>query len=287
MKVAYAPGELDPRPRTVAIGVFDGVHLGHRAVIRRALEGPVPTVLTFDPHPRAFFGHRVPILSSLERRLELLAEIGVEETLVVPFDGVVAGLAPDEFAETYLAAIVATTVIAGADFRFGYRRSGDLESLRALGFNVDTVPLVPGISSSQIRELVAAGDVRDAAPLLGRAFEVEGVVVSGDARGGTLGFPTANLRSAPDAAIPLHGIYAGSARGTRAAISIGVNPHYGGKELRLEAFLLDFAGDLYGQRLVVELWERLRDEAVFDSEAALIEQIAEDVAATRAATPPV
>jgi riboflavin kinase/FMN adenylyltransferase len=177
MKVAYAPGELDPRPRTVAIGVFDGVHLGHRAVIRRALEGPVPTVLTFDPHPRAFFGHRVPILSSLERRLELLAEIGVEETLVVPFDGVVAGLAPDEFAETYLAAIGATTVIAGADFRFGYRRSGDLESLRALGFNVDTVPLVPGISSSQIRELVAAGAVRDAAPLLGRAFEVEGVVV--------------------------------------------------------------------------------------------------------------
>ena len=217
----------------------------------------------------------------------LFRSVGVEETLVVSFDGAVAGLTPEEFAATYLTAIGARTVIAGADFRFGHRRSGDLDTLRTLGFDVATVPLVPGISSSRIRELVAEGDVRGTAPLLGRAFEVEGVVVSGDARGGTLGFPTANLRSAPDAAIPLHGIYAGSARGTRAAISIGVNPHYGGKELRLEAFLLDFEGDLYGQRLVVELWDRLRDEAVFDSEAALIAQIAEDVAATRAATRPV
>ncbi|CAB4708175.1 MAG: riboflavin biosynthesis protein RibF [Actinobacteria bacterium] len=287
MKVAYSPAELEPVDRTVAIGVFDGVHLGHRAVIARAVEGRHPTVLTFDPHPRAFFGHRVPILSSLERRLELLADIGVEETLVVTFDGAVAALSPDEFADNYLGAIGARTVIAGADFRFGNRRTGDLETLRERGFEVATVPLVDGISSSHIRELVAAGDVRSAAPLLGRPFEVEGVVVSGDARGGTLGFPTANLRSAPDAAIPLHGIYAGSARGTRSAISIGINPHYGGKELRLEAFLLDFEGDLYGERLVVELWDRLRDEAVFESEAALIDQIAADVAATRAATPPV
>ena len=179
MKVAYAPNEIDARERTVAIGVFDGVHLGHRAVIERALAGPVPTVLTFDPHPRAFFGHRVPILSSLERRLELLAEVGVEETLVVSFDGAVAGLTPEEFAATYLTAIGARTVIAGADFRFGHRRSGDLDTLRTLGFDVATVPLVPGISSSRIRELVAEGDVRGTAPLLGRAFEVEGVVVSG------------------------------------------------------------------------------------------------------------
>ena len=145
MKVAYAPNEIDARERTVAIGVFDGVHLGHRAVIERALAGPVPTVLTFDPHPRAFFGHRVPILSSLERRLELLAEVGVEETLVVSFDGAVAGLTPEEFAATYLTAIGARTVIAGADFRFGHRRSGDLDTLRTLGFDVATVPLVPGI----------------------------------------------------------------------------------------------------------------------------------------------
>ncbi len=148
------------------------------------------------------------------------------------------------------------------------------------------VPLVPGVSSTEIRRLAAAGEVRAAAPLLGRPLEVEGTVVSGDARGGTLGFPTANLRSDRSLLVPAYGIYAGAARGHRAAVSIGVNPHYGGAERRIEAFLLDFEGDLYGERVVVELWERLRDEAVFAGEAELVAQIARDVEATRAATRP-
>ena len=128
--------------------------------------------------------------------------------------------------------------------------------------------------------------MRGAAPLLGRPAEVEGTVVSGEARGGTLGFPTANLRTDPNLLVPAFGIYAGAALGQRAAGSIGVNPHYGGAERKVEVFLLDFDGDLYGRRLVVELWERLRDEAAFASEAELIAQIARDVAATRAATRP-
>jgi riboflavin kinase/FMN adenylyltransferase len=148
------------------------------------------------------------------------------------------------------------------------------------------VPLVPDVSSTLIRTLVAAGDVRGAAVKLSRPVEVEGIVVSGDARGGTLGFPTANLRAERTLLVPAFGIYAGEALGHRAAVSIGVNPHYGGAERRIEAFLLDFTGDLYGQRVVVELWERLRDEAVFASEQELVAQIARDVAATRAASRP-
>ena len=133
---------------------------------------------------------------------------------------------------------------------------------------------------------MADSDVRAAAPLLGRPVEIEGTVVSGEARGGTLGFPTANLRTEPTLLVPAYGIYAGSALDERAAMSIGVNPHYGGAERKVEVFLLDFDGDLYGERLVVEVWQRLRDEAAFESEEALVAQIARDVEATRAATRP-
>ena len=149
------------------------------------------------------------------------------------------------------------------------------------------MPLVDNISSSQIRRLLAAGDVTSAAALLGRPAEVSGVVVLGDRRGGTLGFPTANVAVPPDLLVPKNGIYAGSALGHRAAVSIGTNPHYGGTERRVEAYLLDYDGDLYGEGIVVELWERLRDEAVFDSEAALVAAIADDVERTRAARRPV
>ncbi len=149
------------------------------------------------------------------------------------------------------------------------------------------MPLVDGVSSTEIRRLAASGLVGEAAALLGRPLEVDGTVVSGDQRGGTLGFPTANLRVEADLLVPRFGIYAGAADGRRAAVSIGVNPHYGGSERRIEAFLLDWSGDLYGRRLVVELWERLRDERSFASEADLVAQIAHDVDATRAATRPV
>jgi len=158
--------------------------------------------------------------------------------------------------------------------------------LRTLGFDARTVPLVPGASSSQIRRLVREGYVQDAARLLGRPFELDGLVVTGDARGGTLGYPTANLRVEALQLVPAHGIYAGNALGHRAAVSIGVNPHYGGSERRIEPHLLDFDGDLYGQRLVVELWARLREESAFESEAELVAQIARDVEATRSAVRP-
>jgi riboflavin kinase / FMN adenylyltransferase len=287
MRIAHSPEELERKPRAVAIGTFDGVHIGHRAVVQGAVEaGPTPTVLTFHPHPRDVLGYRVEQLATLERRLELLAALGVAETLVVAFTPELAELEPEAFAESYLLTIGTEIVVAGAAFQFGHRRAGDLALLERLGIKTSTVPLVEGVSSTEIRRLITAGEIRAAARLLGRPVEVEGTVVSGDARGGTLGFPTANLRTDQALIVPEFGIYAGEARGERAAVSIGVNPHYGGAERRIEAFLLDFEGNLYGQRLVVELWERLRDEQVFESEAELIAQIARDVEQTRAATRP-
>ncbi len=288
MRVARSVEDLERRERTVALGTFDGVHLGHRRVIEETLAaGGMPTVVTFDPHPRRVMGYGVELLTTLERRLELLAELGIEETLVIEFSLELQRIEPEEFARRYLEGIGARTVVAGEDFRFGHRREGDLDVLRRLGLEVRGVPLLEGVSSSEIRRLLHAGEVGGAAPLLGRPPEVEGIVVEGDARGGTLGFPTANLSVDPELLVPLHGIYAGFAGGHRAAISIGTNPHYGGDELRVEAFLLGFAGDLYGRRLVVELWRRLRDERAFASEQDLIDQIALDVEETERADRPV
>jgi riboflavin kinase / FMN adenylyltransferase len=287
VRVAHEVSELERLPRAVAIGTFDGVHLGHRRVIEAAIAaGRRSTVVTFDPHPRRVLGYVVEQLTTLERRLELLADAGVEETLVIEFTLETQRIEAEDFADRYLRAIGAEVVFAGEDFRFGHRRRGDLPLLAELGFEVVPVPLLDGVSSSGIRHLLHEGDVVGAAGMLGRPAEVEGTVVEGDARGGTLGFPTANVAADPTLLVPLHGIYAGFAGGHRAAISIGTNPHYGGDELRIEAFLLGFAGDLYGRRLVVELWQRLRDEQAFDSEQALIDQIAHDVEATEQAERP-
>jgi riboflavin kinase/FMN adenylyltransferase len=281
LKVARSVGELERRDRAVALGTFDGVHLGHRRVIETAVAaGQMSTVVTFHPHPRRVLGYGVELLTTLERRLELLAELGVEETLVIEFTLEVQRIEAEDFAREFLEVIGARVVVAGADFRFGHRREGDLELLARLGFDTRVVPAVAGVSSSAIRQLLHTGAVDGAAALLGRPAEVEGIVVEGDARGGTLGFPTANLAVEPDLLVPATGIYAGFAAGHRAAISIGTNPHYGGDELRIEAFLLGFAGDLYGRRLVVELWRRLRDERAFGSEQELIDQIARDVGET-------
>ena len=288
MKIAHAPSQVARQPRAVAVGTFDGIHRGHKAVIDAVVEtGLAPTVITFDPHPRVAFGHRVDLLTSLERRLELLGEAGVETTLVAAFVPELQRLTPEEFADEYLRGIGVEAVIAGEDFRFGVGRSGDLALLERLGYEVRAAPEIEGVSSTAIRAALAEGDVLAAAGMLGRPFELDGVVVVGHSRGGALGYPTANLRLEPDMACPGFGIYAGYARGHRAAISIGTNPHYGGTERRIEPHLLDFEGDLYGQRLVVELWQRLRDEAVFESEQALVEQIARDVEATRRAVRPI
>ncbi|HXZ57067.1 MAG TPA: riboflavin biosynthesis protein RibF [Gaiellaceae bacterium] len=287
MRVERELARLGGERRAVAIGTFDGVHLGHRQLLAAAVAaGLLPTVVTFDPHPRIALGYGVELLTSLERRLELVAEAGIAEALVVEFDLEFAQLEPEAFVDAFLRPLGTEVVVAGADFRFGHDRSGDLALLGRLGFDVRAVPLVEGVSSSRIRDLLRAGEIERATRLLGRAPEVEGTVVAGDARGGTLGFPTANLRVDPQMIVPAHGIYAGAADGHRAAISIGTNPHYGGEERRVEAFLLDFSGDLYGRKLVLRLWQRLRDEAAFASEEELIAQIARDVEQTRAAHPP-
>ncbi len=265
MRVVHDPSELTPVARTVAVGSFDGVHRGHRSVLRTVVEtGLEPIVVTFDPHPRIALGNKVELLTTLERRLELLAEAGIETALVATFDSEFQRLSPEAFAERFLRAVGVECVVAGEDFRFGVRRSGDLSLLERLGFDVVVPAEVDGVSSTAIRAALAEGDVV-----------------------GTLGYPTANLRLGSDLACPRYGIYAGSARGHRAAVSIGTNPHYGGSERRIEPYLLDYGGDLYDQRLVVELWQRLRDESVFESEEALVQQIARDVEATRAARRPV
>ncbi|MGD0714321.1 MAG: riboflavin biosynthesis protein RibF [Gaiellaceae bacterium] len=288
MNIARRPEELAEARRAVAIGTFDGVHLGHRRVIEAARAAHLrPAVVTFDPHPRVILGNRVQLLTTTRRRLELFEELGVEDVLLLRFDAALAALAPEEFAVSVLGAIGAEVVTAGDGFRFGRGRSGDLDLLERLGFDVRHVPLVENVSSSHVRRLLATGDVARAAKLLGRPAEVEGTVVLGDQRGGTLGFPTANLAVPPDLLVPALGIYAGEALGHRAAISIGTNPHYGGTERRVEAYLLDFEGDLYDERLVVQLWERLRDEAAFGSEAELVAAIENDVQRARAARRPV
>jgi riboflavin kinase/FMN adenylyltransferase len=288
MRIAHAPSQVAREPRAVAIGTFDGVHRGHQAVIRSAVDsGLAPTVITFDPHPRVVLGNRVELIATLERRLELLAEAGVETTLVASFTHELMRLRPEEFAGSYLGAIGAEAVVAGEDFRFGVRRSGDLVLLAGLGYEVLPVPEVDGVSSTEIRRAVRDGRVESAAQMLGRPYELDGTVVAGDQRGGELGFPTANIAQDANLLYPGDGVYAGSTRGHLAAVSIGSNPHFGGTERRIEPFLLDYSGDLYGQRLVVELWERLRDQSAFDSEQALVEQIGRDVEATRRVVRPV
>ena len=287
MNVAQEPADLHAARRSVALGTFDGVHRGHLRVIdaaRRA--GLRTTVVTFHPHPRAVLGGQVELLATLERRLELLEEAGVEDVLVLRFDEQLAALTADEFAEGILRGIGAETVVAGETFRFGRGREGDLELLERLGFDVRRVPLVDNVSSSLIRELVHAGDPARAATLLGRPPEVEGIVVRGDGRGRELGFPTANLDVPTDLLVPPDGVYAGWAGGRRAAVSIGTNPHFDGVERRVEAHLLDFDGDLYGERLVLEIWSPIREQRRFESVEELVAAIGDDVDRTRAAVRP-
>jgi riboflavin kinase / FMN adenylyltransferase len=287
VKVAHRPEELAAGECVAAIGSFDGVHRGHRRVLEtaRAAGGRV-TVVTFWPHPRLVLGNRVELLSTLERRLELLDEASVDEVLVVEFTPELAAREPAEFAESLLRRIGANVIAVGENFRFGRAAAGDAALLDRLGFDVRIVPTLQGVSSTHVRGLLREGDVVGAARLLGRPPELEGTVVLGDQRGGTLGYPTANLSVPPDLLVPAYGIYAGSALGHRAAISIGVNPHYGGEERRIEPHLLDFEGNLYDRRLVVELWRRLRDEWAFASEDELVAQITRDVGEARSAERP-
>jgi riboflavin kinase / FMN adenylyltransferase len=287
MRVVHSPTQLERQPRAVAIGMFDGVHRGHRAVLQSVIDtGLAPTVVTFDPHPRIALGNDVELITTLERRLELLGGAGAETTLLASFTPELMALEPEVFAGRYLRAIGVEAIAAGDDFRFGRKRRGDLQLLERLGFTIIEVARVPHVSSSAIRLALHSGDVVGAAEMLGRPYELDGTVVGGDQRGGTLGYPTANLALEPHLVCPRYGIYAGAALGHRAALSVGTNPHYGGTERRIEPFLLDFEGDLYGRRLTIEVWQRLRDEAMFGSEEELVAQIGRDVEATRAAVRP-
>jgi len=277
--------DVQPRPRRVAVGVFDGVHLGHREVIAGN-----DTVLTFEPHPLTVIRpEAVPkLLTSLEVKIELVAELGVQELVVIPFDERFAAQTPQEFVDHVLIdRLRATHVSVGENFFFGHGAAGDSAMLTAdPRFQTRVVRLteVDGeiVSSSHIRALVLAGEVDQAAHFLGAPFTVRGEVVHGDQRGRTLGFPTANLVPDERLVCPGHGIYAARAQGACAAVSIGVRPTFGaGRTELVEAYLLDRDEDLYGQNLRIDFLSRLRGERRFDSVAALVEQMELDVEQAR------
>ena len=290
MKLTYLP-DVQPCPRRVAIGTFDGVHLGHREVIAGA-----ETVITFDPHPQSVVapGTQPKLLTTLDRKAELVASLGVDELVVIPFDGDFAARSAQDFVDHVLVERVAAThVSVGENFRFGHKAQGDAHMLASdPRFQTRTVPLleVDGevVSSSHIRGLLAGGAVQYADELLGAPFSVDGEVQHGDKRGRTLGFPTANLVPRPGFVVPGHGVYACRVAlpdGTlvAAATNVGVRPQFvTGRGELIEAFLIDWSGDLYGEKIRIEFLRRLRGERRFDSVEALVEQMGRDVDEARA-----
>ena len=304
------PGDLG---RTVVtVGMYDGVHRGHQALIgaavarARAMRRPC-LLLTFDPHPAEVVrpGSHPAILTSLDRKAELVAELGVDAMCVLPFTPEFMRLAPETFTHTVLVEhLHAAQVVVGENFTYGHRAAGNVSTLavegRRFGFAVEGVPLAEDsadggevqISSTYIRACVAAGDLQSAARALGRPHRVDGVVVRGDQRGRDLGYPTANVETPPFTAIPADGVYAGHlvireprSGATRerfpAAVSVGTNPTFRGSRRTVEAFVLDFDGDLYGEHVGVEFVQRLRPMAPFPDVASLVEAMDRDVADTR------
>jgi riboflavin kinase / FMN adenylyltransferase len=293
----------------VTIGVFDGVHRGHQRIIGRARQvaselGLPTVVVTFDPHPDEVVrpGSHPPFLCSTRRRADLLAGLGADAVCVIPFTYEFSQLGPDEFVRTVLVDRLHTArVVVGEDFRFGHKAAGDVALLAELGekydFTVEGLPLVTEdgvrISSSEIRARLAEGDVAGAAHDLGRPHRVEGVVVRGHQRGLSLGFPTANLETLPHTAIPADGIYAGwlyeldpsdgsETQTWPAAISVGTNPTFDGRERTVEAYALDRTDlDLYGAHVAVDFVQRLRPTLKFDTVDELVAQMHKDVAETR------
>jgi riboflavin kinase/FMN adenylyltransferase len=285
VKVTRLPDVERSDGRSVAVGTFDGVHLGHREVIADA-----DTVLTFDPHPVSVVApqHTPKLLTTPARKAELIASLGVQEMVVIPFDAEFAKRTAQEFVDDVLVgALGARSVAIGENFRFGHKAQGDPQLLQAdarFATSVHALLEVDGeiVSSSHIRGLVLAGELREANRLLGSTFELCGEVVHGDERGRELGFPTANLIPQEDYVCPGHGVYACLANGQAAAVSIGVRPTFEtGRGELIEAYLLDFDGDLYGQQLCLEFVERLRGERRFDTAEALVEQMHRDVTRTR------
>lgn len=307
MRIAIGLDSLEPPDQgtAVTIGTFDGVHVGHRALIGRTLDrarrdGLESAVITWDRHPSVTLRpDRVPpMLTTPERKVELLGETGVDLLVVLPFDEELSQWPAERFAEEVLVkGLAPRAVFVGDGWRFGHKARGDIGLLKEigsrLGFEAEEVSLTPVLgdaaSSTRAREAIAMGDMETARTLLGRPFDIDGVVQHGDDRGRALGFPTANVALDRSLALPPRSVYAGRGRANdvfyAAAVNIGVNPTFGGdpekNPIRLEAYLLDFEADLYGQEIRVELWKRLRDERKFVSAEALIAQIQRDVDTTR------
>ncbi len=287
MKVTRLPEVQRGEARSVAVGTFDGVHVGHREVIAGA-----DTVLSFEPHPVSVVApqHTPKLLTTPQRKAELIASLGVAELVVIPFDAAFASLSADEFIERVLVeALGAGKVSIGENFRFGHKAQGDPQLLAAdARFQTTVHPLleVDGeiVSSSHIRGLLLAGELSEANKLLGSTFQLCGEVTHGDRRGRELGFPTANIVPPEDFVCPGHGVYACLADGRPAAVSIGVRPTFKtGRGELIEAYLLDLDEDLYGRTLCLQFVERLRGERRFETAQALIEQMHRDVARTRQA----
>jgi len=289
-------------PTALAVGSFDGVHLGHRAVLDRLLgsareHGLTPAWITFDPHPRCVLD---PVncpqqITTLDERLSLVAPLGMEHAIVLPFNRALAALTADEFMERLLTAMELRQLVVGYDFALGRGRTGDVRWLRehgrSHGYGVEEVPpfRLDGeeVHSSDVRRLLTLGEVEAAGRLLGRDFALAGLVEPGDRIGREIGWPTVNLAVPPGKLVPGHAIYAGWASEPagqhEAAISVGYRPTFDKTDLRVEAYLLDFEGDLYQQRLELRFVARLRDQVKFPDARSLSEQIARDVQDTRAA----
>jgi riboflavin kinase / FMN adenylyltransferase len=296
----------DGRPTVATVGMFDGVHRGHRMLFQRVLDeadrlDARSAIVTFDPHPLEVLAPaKAPcMLTTLDQRLRLFEEAGFDIALVLPFNRELAALTPEQFAKAALVEeLNVCKILVGEDFRFGHDRAGDVQTLREIGksdgFEAEAIGLLGGdgaskISSTVIRTLVAEGDVEGAAELLGHNYALAGEVVEGDKRGRELGFPTANLKPHPRACLPGNGVYAGwwvwDGQRLPGAINVGVRPTFKeGAPPLCEIFVLDFEGDLYGEHGEVEFAAFLRPEQRFGSADELIEQMKQDVDQARRIT---
>jgi riboflavin kinase/FMN adenylyltransferase len=298
---------LGPQPggAAITVGTFDGVHLGHRALVARTIDearsfGATSVLVTWDRHPLETLrpGTEPKVLTTPERKAELIEDTGIDTLVVLPFDHAFSKWSPERFVTDVLVRLGARAVIVGDGWRFGHKAAGTTELLQKMGaehgFQVQVLTLAAvegeSVSSTRVRSAIAQGDMISARTLLARPFDVDGIVLRGERRGTELGFPTANLKLDRSIAHPPRGVYAGRAVTEAgivytAAINVGVNPQFGGDPAttpwRVEAYLLDFEGDLYDRRLRVELHQRLRDELKFESVAALVEQMEKDVDQTR------